>query len=72
VGKFTLVILWQNGNSGMEHGLSWLDVQAWMQGIHETASQDLIQQLLIMPDDVDPLRIASRQRLLNNNKQVAA
>lgn len=72
MGKFTLVILWQNGNSGMEHGLSWPDVQAWMQGIHETASQDLIQQLLIMPDDVDPLRIASRQRLLNNNKQVAA
>lgn len=55
MGKFTLVILWRNGTSGMEKGLSWPDVQAWMQGIHETASQDLVKQVLVQPESVEKL-----------------
>lgn len=64
MGKFTLVILWRNGNSGMEEGLTWQEVVDWTVGIHDTASQDLIRQILIVPDgEDDPMRIVSRHRL---------
>jgi hypothetical protein len=51
VGKFTLIILWRNGTSGQEKGLSWPDVQDWMQNVWWTAGQDLIMQVLIVPDN---------------------
>jgi len=61
MGQFTLVILWRNGQSGMEKGLSWQNAIDWMAGIRETANQDLVQQVLIMPDDEDPMRITKKQ-----------
>ncbi len=52
MGRFTIVILWKNGTSGVEGDLTWPDVQAWMRGIHETASQDLVSQVLVMSNDL--------------------
>lgn len=66
MGMFTIVILWQNGTSGTEENLKWPDVMTWMEGIHQTASQDLIKQLLIIPSGAenDPLRIVARQKVV--------
>lgn len=68
MGQFTLVILWRDGTSGMEEGLSWPDVMRWMDGIYSTASQDLVQQVLIQPVGVDPMRIVARQKTKSDAK----
>jgi len=57
---FTLVILWRNRQSGMQKDLTWTDIMEWMEGINQTASHSIIQQVLIMPQGVDPFRITNK------------
>lgn len=59
---FTLVILWRNGNSSMEEGLSWQDLIDWMASIDQTASKDLIRDVLIHPDNEQMITVGPIHR----------
>jgi len=49
MGEFTIIIQWRTGYDSVKNNLTWPELMTCLQDIYDTAGQDLVKTILIVP-----------------------